>query len=763
MPTIKLTSKRPLKDVLLSSETLVLFWFFSLAAVAVAAAVAVDLYAQFLFAASLVVFLILARHQCEHGVLRIIYLGIIAFLSVRYLAWRTFDTLIYTGPLDFIATLLLYSAEVYAILLGMLGMFVCLQPIDRPIAPLPSDFSKFPSVDVFIPTYNESVEMLEVTVQAAMQMRYPKDRLKVYLLDDGGTQEKLNSPDPAQARTAQIRGLALKNLCTTNGAIYHTRVDNRDHKAGNVNAAFKDTSGELVVIFDADHVPTVDFLEKTVGHFFRDPKLFLVQTPHFFINPDPIEKNLEVFAKMPAEHEMFHRLMQKGLDYWNAALFAGSAAVLRREYLAEIGGFSVSTVTEDAETGLELHSRGYNSAFVGQPLISGLAPESLNAFMVQRVRWATGMLQILRLKNPGMNKGLSISQRLCYLTMCLYWLFPLPRIIFLLAPTLFLMFGMQIYHANVAEVIAYTLPHYWASLRLSDFLYKRVRWPFVSTLYEILQSFFALRAVVQVFSNPRAPIFNVTPKGTHLEKDLVSPLSAPFYVIFLILVIASAVGAYRYFVDPGDRWFILIVSFWNAINFLLILAALGALVEIRQRRAMPRVNATHEASLTVDDEQIACRITDVSTSGAGFYMVAKTAKLLRQGDIAKLKVNNIVLGRTSEVDVEICTLRRVNGSQRLGVRFVVEDVRQHSEIVALVRGDSGRWRNYWENRPGSVGNLYGLFMLVWWGVKHSRTHIEYVMESFRSVVRYTATALSSVFSAPSIRKEAAMNSPRKVL
>ena len=125
-----------------------------------------------------------------------------------------------------------------------------------------------------------------------------------------------------------------------------------------------------------------------------------MQTPHFFVNPDPIEKNLGTFAQMPSENEMFYGTIQQGLDKWNASFFCGSAAVLRREALEQAGGFSGITITEDCETALDLHARGWNSVYVDKPLIAGLQPETFSAFIGQRSRWCRGMVQILLLKNP---------------------------------------------------------------------------------------------------------------------------------------------------------------------------------------------------------------------------------------------------------------------------------------------------------------------------------------------------------------------------
>ena len=127
---------------------------------------------------------------------------------------------------------------------------------------------------------------------------------------------------------------------------------------------------------------------ETVGFFGDDPRLFLVQTPHFFLNPDPIERNLHTFQRMPSENEMFYGIIQRGLDKWNASFFCGSAAVLRRSALDEIGGFRARASRRIARPRSSCIRRGWNSIYVDKPLIAGLQPESFASFIVQRSRWA---------------------------------------------------------------------------------------------------------------------------------------------------------------------------------------------------------------------------------------------------------------------------------------------------------------------------------------------------------------------------------------
>src|SRR5690606_39900229 len=116
-----------------------------------------------------------------------------------------------------------------------------------------------------------------------------------------------------------------------------------------------------------------------------------LQTPHFFLNPDPVERNLRTFEKMPSENEMFYGVIQRGLDKWNASFFCGSAAVLSRAALTESNGFSGVSITEDCETAVELHSRGWNSVYVDKPLNAGLRTASFAGLSLQRRLYARGL------------------------------------------------------------------------------------------------------------------------------------------------------------------------------------------------------------------------------------------------------------------------------------------------------------------------------------------------------------------------------------
>jgi cellulose synthase (UDP-forming) len=263
-----------------------------------------SVYIQIVLSIGLMGLLFFVKFFRDYPLARVIFLTLSTFIILRYLFWRTLYTVEFTDWVSFSCSIILFMAELYGILVALIGNFVNLSPLERTPPPLPLA-DALPTVDVMIPSYNEAIDLVETTLIGAIQMDYPEDKKKVYLLDDGGTDQKCQKGSEASTRAARERRAKLQALCAELGVTYLTRPQNRFAKAGNINEAIQKTNGELIVILDSDHVPTTDFLEKTVGFFQEDPKLFLVQTPHFFVNPDPIERNLDTFQRMPGEASIF--------------------------------------------------------------------------------------------------------------------------------------------------------------------------------------------------------------------------------------------------------------------------------------------------------------------------------------------------------------------------------------------------------------------------------------------------------------------------
>jgi cellulose synthase (UDP-forming) len=723
--------------------------------VAVLAMVRIDLQAQFCLAFMTLAVMIVLRRSGLIERTRLFFLLCSAFLSIRYVCWRTTSTLGYNGFADFILMMMMYGAELYGIVLTLGGLFVNSRPLKRAGVTLIRTAGPLPTVDVYVPSYNEPAEMLEITLRAALDMRYDRDRVNVYLLDDGGTEQKRTQADPVKAAAAQERALTLSLLAARHGAHYLSRERNEHAKAGNINAALEKTSGELIVIFDADHVPTADFLEKTIGYFQRDSELFLLQTPHFFSNPDPLEKNLGMFGKMPPENEMFYSVIQRGLDFWNASFFCGSAAVLRRKCLMEIGGITGTSITEDAETALMLHARGYRSAYLNEPLIAGLQPETFASFVVQRVRWAQGMIQLLMFRNPLRMKGLKLAQRLCYFSNAFFWFFCYARVVFLLAPALYLLFGLQFYNATLPEFFAYGLPQMVGVILTTDYLFGKYRWTLISEVYEMLLSMFSLRGVVAVLLNPRAPTFNVTPKGEQSDADQISELAGPFYAVYLGVLISAIVGVWRLIDGDMQRGVIASSVAWSVLNLVLLNACIGVLYERRQRRVAPRVPADIAGTLLLSNVADAeadtpartfspafdCRIVDLSAGGAKLIVPLGAQSSIPRGWTATLDAYNAARGCHCRLPVVVRgVFEPGDGTCAVGVEFSDRSVEGLSDRVSLVYGDSGRWRSFRDQRNKRIGIRRGLGLVVRLGTVHALAHYR---TFFTALLRYVLNRLVS--------------------
>lgn len=502
--------------------------------------------------------------------------------TLRYLYYRTAYTLNFDGWLNTIFCLLLYVAELYAILTLFLAYFQTLKIKERhPIELSTLSIEQWPSVDIYIPTYNEDVEIVRKTALAALAVDYPASKKKVYVLDDG------------RAEKYRSRREALQQMCDELGCIMLTR-DNNDHaKAGNINTALKKTAGDLVLILDCDHIPAQCFLQKTVG-FFQNPKVALVQTPHWFYNPDPFERNLLTGGQVPVGNELFYKVLQKGNDAWNATFFCGSAAVIHRNYVLQIGGIATETVTEDCHTALRLHSLGYETVYYDKIMVAGLAPEKFSSYVGQQVRWARGMAQILRLENPLFNRKLklSIAQRICYFSATSHFFFGFPRLMYLIAPMLYLLLGINSVKGLGLETLFYALPHIILSMQTNHIPYKRVRFSFWNEIYEFAMSFQAGIVTLLALVNPKLGSFNVTDKGLTVTKRSFDLESVRYLLILGVLTAASLlVVPFWLLISPEDTQAVMINTLWSLFNLVLVVAACLVAFEqpqLRQAHRLPR-------------------------------------------------------------------------------------------------------------------------------------------------------------------------------
>ena len=507
---------------------------------------------------------------------RWLVVGVLLVLMGRYVVWRSLSTLNLADPLNGVFSLWLFSLEMMMLLSSSIQLILMLNIKNRSYqasqlasAVISGHFT--PSVDILIPTYNESSYILRRTIIGCQAIDYPNK--KIYVLDDTQRPE-------IQQLTAEL------------GCQYITRSDNRHAKAGNLNHAMTLTNGELITVFDADFIPTQNFLTRIIG-FFQNEKVGLVQTPQSFYNADPIAHNLGLENVLTPEEEVFYRQIQPIRDGVGGVVCSGTSFVVRRSALEAAGGFVTNTLSEDYFTGIRIAALGYELIYLDEKLSAGLAAESIAAHSTQRLRWARGTLQAFFIKeNPLTIPGLRPIQRLAHFEGLLHWFTSFSRVGFLIMPLAYSFLGVIPLRVNVAETVYFFLPYYVVQVSVFAWLNYRSRSAMLSDIYSLALCFPLALTVIQVMLNPFAKAFQVTPKGVFRDRvafnwDLAWPL--------ILLFIGTAVSLWRnlgmafmhcswgHSIAPDDAELFKGIGLgwiWSLYNLLLLGVSLLILVDV---------------------------------------------------------------------------------------------------------------------------------------------------------------------------------------
>jgi cellulose synthase (UDP-forming) len=505
-----------------------------------------------------------------------------------YLTWRVGWSGEGANPVLFA---MLLATEVYGLYaLAILAWFSWSRPpAQRPQA------TPGRKVDVYVCTYDEPAEVVMATLAGCRALTYPHT---TYLLDDG--------------RRAEMRELAKLA-----GAEYLTRPDNSHAKAGNLNAALPRTGGDLVFVLDADHVPMPDALEALVGYF-DDERMAIVQTPHDFFNHDSVQH----YVVGRHEQSLFYRVICPGKDRHGAAYWCGSAALISRPALLEIGGVATETIAEDFHTTIRLQRYGWRTRYHDEVLVQGLAPHDLDGYLLQRDRWARGNLAVFRLpESPLRAKTLHPIQRLSFLASLLAYLAPPMRLLLLLTLGLVLWTGELPMKISVAALAALWVPYLLFNLNAGAALargYMRVP---ESAHYELLTMEIYTRAL-RCAIVPGKTAFKVTPKqgrdggGLHAVRKL-------HLVLFCTVLVG--VGTLMRLLDlagvgplpdlPGIA--AVVVPLLGLFELRRLLATTFAVGRRRQRRLVYRFEGDAPAHLYSAEAYTAARLVDASAAGLG--------------------------------------------------------------------------------------------------------------------------------------------------
>lgn len=607
--------------------------------------------------------------------------------SIRHLLWRGHETLDFSSPLAIGISVLIYGAEVMAFFAMAIGYFqVWGQSDHKPVSLANFAPEQLPTVDVMVCTYGEPVSVLYRSLVGCISMEYPKKT--VFLCDDG------NRPE-------------MKELAERLGVTYVTRPNNTHAKAGNLNNALQYGMGELVLVFDADHVPCKSFLQETVG-FFVDDRLGFVQTPQHFFTDDPFQRNLLAAQQINNEQDLFFHVIQPGNDYWGAAFFAGSGALFRRAALESVGGFAVETITEDVHTGMRIHGKGWKSLYYNRDLAAGMAQDSFADVIKQRLRWARGMTQIYCLENPLFARGLSIAQRLCYFTGIWYFFHGLPRLIFMIAPLFFLLFGYKTVNSGFVEVLIYYVPSFLATTLGYTIISRGVRHSFWSEVYEACFCVYLSLTTFLTFLSPHRAKFRVTPKGGLTEKlNFNWRIVFPQVMIAALTVVGIGMAIVRAIYTPEYAGGIYTNLAWSLYNLILLLGAIYVAQERPQFRLAPRIFRRIRAELKLSDGSIAVGYTtNISESGVALVFdepVPVSGTVL-------LKLMDWDINETSIMSVQATRSIIYEGNRHyVGCQVVNRTEEQHQKLVRHMFGSAETWAEDYVFTPTSK-SFWGLMM-----------------------------------------------------
>ncbi|MGJ3249384.1 MAG: glycosyltransferase family 2 protein [Elainellaceae cyanobacterium] len=639
---------------------------------------------------------------------RFVVIGILSVLVVRYLMWRSLSTLNLSTPLNGVFSLGLFFLELLILGNGCIQLLLMLNVRDRHheanvLSQDIIDGHYRPWVDILIPTYDEPNFILQRTIIGCQALDY--DNKTIYLLDDTQRDE-------------------VKILANQLGCEYISRSDNRHAKAGNLNHAIAKTHGELIVVFDADFVPTKNFLIRTIG-FFQDPKVGLIQTPQSFYNPDPIARNLGLEDVLTSEEEVFYRQIQPMRDGAGGVVCSGTSFVVRRSALQTTGGFVTESLSEDYFTGIRLAAQGYRLVYLDEKLSAGLAAENISSQAIQRIRWARGTLQAFFIKsNPLTISGLRPIQRLAYLEGLLHWFTSVSRVGFLLMPLAYSFLGVIPLRATPAELLYFFLPYYLLQLAVFAWLNYRSRSALLSDIYSLVLCFPLALTAIQSMLIPFGKGFRVTPKGTASDRYSFNwALAWPLIIMFVATAVSLWINLGLSIVHEAEmanlspeaaeqmkhqmRGFDL-GWIWSAYNLIMLSIALLILLDVPRPTIYDWFDLRRTVCIRLGDRTFWGITRMISEIGVDVELTQASFPPLAEGESIPVTLN--LLEEDLTFRGQAIQTGHHNEFPTVRIRFEDLTLKQRRALVEMLFCRPGQWKS--RCTPGELQSLLILFKIL---------------------------------------------------
>ena len=407
-------------------------------------------------------------------------------------------------------------------------------------------------VDVFITVYGEELSKIATTVEAAVAVRGAH---RTWVLDDG--------------RSDEVRELAGRL-----GARYIRRLSSNGAKAGNVNHALSIAKGDYFAIFDADFVPSPDFLVETVP-FFVDEKVAFVQTPQTYGNLTSLVSRGAGYMQT-----VFYRFIQPGRNRFNAAFCVGTNVIFRRAAIDEVGGIDTDSKSEDVWTSLHLHEAGWKSIYIPMTLAVGDAPETIEAYSKQQLRWATGGFEILIRHNPlSPRRSLTMDQRLQYFVTATNYLTGIAPLLLLMVPPMEIFFDLRPMNLSISvgQWFLFYAGFYLMQIVLAFYTLGSFRWE-VLMLASVSFPIY-VKALWNVMSG-KDEAWSVTGRAGKVSSPFNFIIPQVLFWVFLSLTSVVAI------VRDVDNGVLTLATVWNLLNTVILSAFMVAAA--REARSVKR-------------------------------------------------------------------------------------------------------------------------------------------------------------------------------
>lgn len=370
-----------------------------------------------------------------------------------------------------------------------------------------------PKIDVFLPVCGEPIDILRNTWEAVSDIDWPKDRLSVFVLDDGANEK-------------------ARALAEEFGFTYVVRPNRGEmKKAGNLRYTFQRTDGEFILILDADFAPRPDIVKELYAWMENDRKIAIVQSPQYF-DCDPRAPWVQAGAAYI--QELFYRLIQVSRDNHQAAICVGSCALYRREALTPFGGTAEIGYSEDVHTGFNCMVAGWTVKYLPINLAKGVCPDNVSGFFNQQYRWAMGSLTLSCNPLFWTARNIRWSQRICFISGFGYYIATGVGVFLTPLPPLLLAFVFPdlIHYKSTLHALPSLI---YGTMGMA--LWTRAPFGFYSLRIRVLQSWSHLFAVVDKVRGKTVPWIPTGSISANEGRVLVAKNVAIVYALGVFLAV----------------------------------------------------------------------------------------------------------------------------------------------------------------------------------------------------------------------------------